>query len=107
MSRHSCCRECAKGKSDEAPTFRYLPENSGLQVSANQVVVDVGLELENPTPLGYVFSAPDVRLMLGGRSVGEGRVVTQPLPAFGKAPPTLRLELNPATVGAALASSAP
>ncbi len=88
-----------------APTFRYLPERSGLrELSVSRVVIEVGLELSNPTPLGYVFSAPDLRLMLGGRSVGEGQVVTQALPAFGSAALTLRFELSPATLGVALAS---
>ena len=88
-----------------APTFRYLPERSGLrELSVNRVVIEVGLELSNPTPLGYVFTAPDLRLMLGGRSVGEGQVVTQALPAFSNTPLTLRFELNPVTLGVALAS---
>ena len=88
-----------------APTFRYLPERSGLrELSVDRVVIDVGLELANPTPLGYVFTAPDVTLMLGDRSVGKGQVVTQPVPAFGKAALVLRFELNPAALGIALAS---
>ena len=88
-----------------APSFRYLSERSGLrEVSVNRVVIEVGLELSNPTPLGYVFTAPDLRLTLGGRSVGEGQVVTQALPAFSSIPLVLRFELNPATLGVALAS---
>ena len=88
-----------------APTFRYLPERSGLrELSVNRVVLEVGLELSNPTPLGYVFTAPDITLTLGGRSVGEGQVVTQALPAFSSTPLTLRFDFNPATLGVALAS---
>ena len=88
-----------------APTFRYLPEGSGIrELSVDRIVIEVGLELANPTPLGYVFTAPDVRLMLGDRSVGKGQIITQPVPAFSSAALTLRFEFSPATLGIALAS---
>ena len=86
-----------------APSFRYLPEVSGLrEVSLDRVVVAVGIELSNPTPLGYLFSAPALELNLGGRRVAETRVAAQPLPAFSSARLNVQFEFRPATAGTAL-----
>ena len=86
-----------------APTFRYLPEVSGLrELNLNRAVVAVGLELNNPTPFGYIFSAPAITLTLKGRSVAEASLLAQPVPAFSSTSLTLEFELRPATLGATL-----
>lgn len=85
------------------PVFRYLPENSGpREVSLNRTVIAVGLELDNPTPFGYLFSAPAVELKLDNQSVATASVVAQPVPAFSSASVTLQFELHPTTLGVAL-----
>ena len=86
-----------------APTFRYLPEASGLrELNLNRAVIAVGLELTNPTPFGYLFSAPAITLTLQGRSVAEASLLAQPVPAFSSTSVTLVFELRPATLGASL-----
>ena len=86
-----------------APTFRFLPEASGLrELSLHRAVVAVGVELDNATPLGYVFSAPALTLQLGGRPVASVGVTAQPLPAFSSAALSLAFELRPADLGTAL-----
>lgn len=85
-----------------APTFRYLPESGLRALSLNRVVVAVGLALDNPTPFGYVFSAPAIALKLDGQTVAEAGVAAQPVPAFASATLTLRFELRPTTLGVAL-----
>ena len=86
-----------------APTFRYLPETSGLrELTLNRAVVAVSLELDNPTPFGYLFSAPAVALKLDGNSVAEAGVMALPVPAFSTATLTLQFDLRPAALGVAL-----
>ncbi|CAN5885911.1 hypothetical protein BH24DEI2_BH24DEI2_12600 [soil metagenome] len=90
----------------EPPTFRPLPESLTL-LRLDPPGVGAGdatfrLELDNPTPLGYVFSAPAVALKLDGKSVAEAGVMPLPVPAFSTATLTLQFELRPATLGVVL-----
>ncbi len=84
-----------------APGFRLLP--SGLrELNLSRAVVAVGLELDNPTPFGYVLSAPAVTLNLDGRNVATASVTAQPVPAFSSTTLNLTFELRPTTLGVTL-----
>lgn len=88
-----------------APDIRFVSERSGLRdVKLTRATIEVGLELSNPTPLGYVFRAPELDMRLGGTRVGVGRAVTQALPAGGDAPLNLQIEVNPIALASQLAT---
>ena len=88
-----------------APEIRFVPERSGLRdVGLTRATLGVELELSNPTPLGYVFRAPELDMRLGGARVGVGRAVTQVLPAGGSAPLSLQIDFNPVTLASQLAT---
>ena len=88
-----------------APDIRFVPERSGLRdVGLTRATVGVELELSNPTPIGYVFRAPELDMRLGGARVGVGRAVTQALPAGGSAPLSLQIDFNPITLASQLAT---
>ncbi len=86
-----------------APDIRFVSERSGLRdVGLTRATIEVGLELSNPSPLGYVFRAPELDMRLGGASVGVGRAVTQALPAGGDAPLSLQVDVNPVALASQL-----
>ena len=88
-----------------APEVRFVSEGSGLRdVGLTKATIEVQLELTNPTPLGYVFRAPELDMRLGGARVGVGRAVTQALPAGGDAPLSLQIDVNPIALASQLAS---
>ena len=88
-----------------APDIRFVPGRSGLRdVGLTRATIGVELELSNPTPLGYVFRAPELDMRLGGARVGVGRAVTQALPAGGSAPLSLQIDFNPITLASQLAT---
>lgn len=88
-----------------APEVRFVSEGSGLRdVGLTRATVEVQLELANPTPLGYVFRAPELDMRLGGTRVGVGRAVTQALPAGGNAPLSLQIDVNPIALASQLAN---
>ena len=88
-----------------APNIRFVSERSGLRdVGLTRATIEVGLELSNATPLGYVFRAPELDMRLGGARVGVGRAVTQALPAGGDAPLSLQIDVNPIALASQLAT---
>lgn len=88
-----------------APEIRFEPGRSGLrEVGINRAVIDIGLDIDNPGILGYVLRAPDLTLNLGGASIAQGELVSEPIPALGRAPLTVRFEANPARIATQLAT---
>jgi hypothetical protein len=65
--------------------------------------VEVGLELRNPTFLGFQVRGPDVEISLGGTRIGRASVPPTPVPAFGIATAVVRIETGLAQLGALLA----
>ena len=88
-----------------APEVRFVSERSGLRdVGLTRATVGVELELSNPTPIGYVFRAPELDMRLGGARVGVGRAVTQALPAGESTPLSLQVDFNPIALASQLAT---
>jgi len=86
-----------------APRVSFSLEQSGLrELSLTRAVVELAFTLENPSPLGYLFRAPELALELAGAAIGTGRAVTESVAAFSTTPVLLRLEFNPLGFGAAL-----
>lgn len=87
-----------------APEVRFVPEASGLrEFTPTRAVVEVGLELHNPGPLGYLFRAPDLTLQLAGTRLGQAGLVREPVRPFARTPLALRFEFNPLSLGAVAA----
>jgi hypothetical protein len=90
-----------------APEVRLVPERSGLrEFTPKRAVIEVGLELHNPGPLGYLFRAPDLALYLSDIRLGQAGLVREPVRPFARTPVALRFEFNPLSLGAAAAQLA-
>ncbi|HEX7022041.1 MAG TPA: LEA type 2 family protein [Trueperaceae bacterium] len=86
-----------------APHIRFLPDASGVrELGFNRAVVEVALEVENPSPLGYVFRAPSLALSLGGVRVARADTVSAPIAPVSSQQLALRFEFRPAALGTAL-----
>lgn len=86
------------------PDVRIDPAASRIRLEGLTAVVEVGLEIGNPTFLGYLVRGPQLELRLDGRSVGRASIPETPVPAFGDATALVRVEAGLAQLGAALAA---
>lgn len=78
------------------PQVRLASGRTGVrEISTQRVVVGVGLELRNPTPVGFLFRAPDLTLTLGNATIGRAGLVEQPVPALSTSSLDLTFEFSP------------
>ena len=86
------------------PTVRLQPSATRVSFSGLTAVIDVGLTIDNPMPIGYFVRGPQLTLELDGRPVGRASIPRTPVPAGGTSPAALRFEVGFADAGAALIS---
>lgn len=87
----------------ERPAIAFDSANSGLRsLSLQRAVIDIAFVMENPTPLGYLFEAPELTLSLAGVPVATTRLVSRPIPAFSSSTEALQFELGTAELGLSL-----
>lgn len=86
------------------PTVRFDAASSGVRLSGLRAQIEVGLEIENPLPLGYYARGPELRLLLDGRPVGRASLPATPVPAMSTTHAVLQVEAGVAELGAALLS---
>lgn len=78
----------------QPPSFALLPEMSGFTVGLATVGVQLGVQVNNPSPMGYMLRAPDLTIKLGNTTLAVGQLLEVPIPAFGSAVVPLRLDVN-------------
>lgn len=88
----------------QIPNFTFLPEASGIHVGLGTVGIQVGMQVNNPGPMGYILRAPDLHLKLGNTRLAVGQIVEVPIPAFGSAVIPIRLDVNALQLASDIAS---
>lgn len=87
------------------PEIRIDSAASGVRdLSVNRAVLEVGLELVNRGPLGYLVEVPDVALVVAGTRVAAGGVVSEPVPPFARSRTSLVFEVDLLAVAPLVAS---
>jgi hypothetical protein len=87
----------------QRPAIAFDGANSGLRsLTLQRAVIDVAFVMENSTPLGYLFEAPELTLSLAGVPVATTRLVSRPVPAFSSTTELLQFELRTADLGLTL-----
>lgn len=89
----------------QIPSFTFLPEASGISVGLGTIGIEVGMEVNNPGPMGYILRAPDLHLKLGNTQLAVGQLVEVPVPAFGSAVVPIRLDVNALQLASDIATS--
>lgn len=78
----------------QIPSFTLIPGSSGINIGLGTVGIQVGMEVSNPGPMGYILRAPNLHLKLGNTQLAVGQVIEVPIPAFGSAIVPIRLDVN-------------
>lgn len=87
-----------------APTVRFDGSASQVRVDGLTARIEVGLRIDNPGPIGFVATSPELELRLDGRSVGRASMPRTDVPAASEVPAFVSVEVGVAQVGAALLS---
>ncbi len=87
-----------------APTVRFDASASRVRVDGLTAQIEVGLRIDNPGPLGFVATSPELELRLDGRSVGRASFPRTAVPAGSEVPAFVSVEVGVAQIGAALLS---
>lgn len=86
----------------EPPRVRLDRDATSARLDGLRLRVRVGLELDNPLPVGYLLRAPELTLSLAGRAVGTAGLPATPVPAEGSGRAVLDFDVPVADLGAAL-----
>lgn len=87
-----------------APTVRFDAAASRVRVDGLTARIEVGLRIDNPGPIGFVATSPELQLRLDGRSVGRAAFPRTAVPAASEVPAFVTVEVGVAQIGAALLS---
>jgi len=87
-----------------APTVRFDASASRVRVDGLTARIEVGLRIDNPGPIGFVATSPELELRLDGRSVGRASFPRTSVPAGSEVPAFVSVEVGVAQIGAALLS---
>lgn len=88
----------------QPPRISFDPAASGVRLEGLSAVIEVGLEITNPLPIGYLLRAPQLGLVIDGRSVATAGVPATPVPAGGSGRVVVRFDTRLPDLGAALAA---
>lgn len=85
-----------------APEVRFDAGASEVRLEGLTAHVEIGLVIDNPSPLGFYARGPEFELRLDGRTIGRASLQETPVQALGPTTASLRLEAGIAQLGAAL-----
>ncbi len=84
------------------PSFAWRSDLTRLTVGAGGLVLDLGFEIKNPSPIGYRLVAP-LALQIGGQTVARAEAGGS-VPALGKGIINARFQIDPLAAGRAVIS---
>lgn len=84
------------------PTVRFDPGATTVRFSGTSAVIEIGLLVDNPVPIGYMLYAPSLQLTLDGSRVASASMGPVPVTSSSQSRATARFRVGLAEAGGAV-----